>query len=82
MKEKYFISICISLVFIIVFSSFTFSKIEEKTDATLVQKNNMLHDDMKKEEGYKIYSYITDEMKQKAQDVTPVILCYARAYTP
>ncbi len=82
MKGKYFISICVSLVFIIVFSSFTFSKIEEKTDATLVQKNNMLQNDMKKEEEYKIYSYITDEMQQKAQDVTPVILCYARAYTP
>ena len=82
MKGKYFISICVSLVFIIVFSSFTFSKIEEKTDANLVQKNNMLQENLKEEEGYKIYSYITDEMKEKAQDIIPAILCYDRAFTP
>ena len=82
MKERYFILICLSLVIITAISSFAFVEIEEKTDANLVQKNNMLQENLKEEEGYKIYSYITDEMKEKAQDIIPAILCYDRAFTP
>ncbi len=82
MKRKYFILVCLSLFIIVFILSIINSNDIENINANINQESNILQDNVNQKEGYEVYSYITDDMRQKAEDVIPAILCYGRAFTP
>lgn len=82
MKRKYFILVCLSLFIIVFILSIINSNDIENINENINQESNILQDNVNQKEGYEVYSYITDDMRQKAEDVIPAILCYGRAFTP
>ena len=82
MKRKYFILVCLSLFIIVFILSIINSNDIENINANINQERNILQDNVNQKECYEVYSYITDDMRQKAEDVIPAILCYGRAFTP
>ena len=82
MKRRYFILVCLSLFIIVFILSIINSNDIENINANINQESNILQDNANQKEGYEVYSYITDDMRQKAEDVIPAILCYGRAFTP